>query len=329
MKKLLCIILAMALCFTFTACSGEKGKDKSDKGSESAVTGRYDGRFAEMFGEVTPLEEIYEGESYIELKSDNKCTFTMDGDIVEGCTWKLDVDKLSISLEMEGETETLTGTLKDGVIVIDMMGIPMTFSKDGAKVEMPTGSGKGEPSDEEPTEDDTEDPSEDDRENNFPTEEQIARYKGDWNGAVGFRNCTGMYEYLNDTNTTAIARFLIDDLGFVTPFIGLNVQDTPIEDLSAYIDTERDALVISGTWIEQSFSDVPSIELSGTVSFTVPISNDYGSVEMHFNFRPLGDEGWTDEDPGLSEQSIEYCRGMTFDEVAALNGYSQGDYPAE
>lgn len=316
MKKLLCIALSIVLCFSFSACSEKKSKDKKDKASESAVIGRYDGRFADMFGESTPLEEMYEGESYIELKGDDKCTFTMDGDTVEGCTWKLEGDKLSITLEMEGESETLTGTLKDGVIVIDMMGIPMTFSKDGVAVEMPTDSGEEEPSEEEPASD-------------LPTEEQIARYKGDWNGAVGFRNCTGMYEYLNDTNATAVARFLIDDLGTVIPFIGLNVQDTPIEELSAYIDTERDALVISGTWIEQPFSDVPSIELSGTVSFTVPIANDYGSVEMHFNFRPLGDEGWSDEDPGLSEQSIEYCRGMTFDEVAALNGYSQGDYPAE
>ncbi|MBQ8696208.1 MAG: hypothetical protein IJ519_00655, partial [Clostridia bacterium] len=170
MKKTLSIILAILLCVSLCACSGGGDKKKKDNASGDDAIGMYVGMYAEMFGETTPLDQVYEDESYIDLKSGSKCTFTLDGDVVEGCTWSLKGDELTISLEMEGETESLTGTLKDGVIVIDMMGIPMTFAKEGADVEMPTGGSadNGET-------DETEDSTDDDWEFNtgFPTEEQI------------------------------------------------------------------------------------------------------------------------------------------------------------
>jgi len=156
-------------------------------------------------------------------------------------------------------------------------------------------------------------------------EELVVRYGGDWNGCVAFVDGTDKYEDLTGT-VAAIARFNIDrKSGAITPFIGLNVEDTPIEDLTARFESE--SIVISGKWISADFKDIIMTENNGTISARIPIEKDSGSVTLVFNFRRLDDTGWTDENPGLSESQIEYCKGKSFDELAEIIGYSKSDYP--
>ena len=162
-----------------------------------------------------------------------------------------------------------------------------------------------------------------------PSREFIDRFYGDWHGVVQFRDCTG--KYVNslgaDPNwATSIARIYIDSDGYVVPFIGLHVEDTPIKDLEAVLDEENDCLLLSGSWISVPFEDIPMTEKNGTLHAEIPISKEAGSVTLVFNFRHLNDIGWTNEDPALPEDYIVHCQGWSFDRLAEANGYSLSDY---
>ena len=161
-----------------------------------------------------------------------------------------------------------------------------------------------------------------------PYAASIELFKGDWNGCFKFVDGTGKYEYLNDESTAAaIARFIIADDGTITPFIGLFVEDTPFEDLTAKF-AEDGTMLLSGKWISADFTDAVLSENNGTISTTISVAKEAGSVSLVFNFRRLDDEGWTDEDPGFGASQIEQCKGKTFDELAEIIGYSASDYPA-
>ncbi|MBE6835295.1 MAG: hypothetical protein E7515_03480 [Ruminococcaceae bacterium] len=160
-----------------------------------------------------------------------------------------------------------------------------------------------------------------------PYAEFIETYKGDWNGCVKFTDCKDAYKDWEGSITGAIARFNIDNEGNITPFIGLNVQDTPIENLSAKF-SEDGTILLSGQWIKVGFKDVVLSENNGTISTKITVENQGGAITLIFNFRRLDDTGWTDENPGFGESQINECMGKSFDELAEINGYSPSDYPA-
>lgn len=153
----------------------------------------------------------------------------------------------------------------------------------------------------------------------------IERFGGDWNGCVKFVDGTGKYEDLTGI-VAAIARMNIDSEGNITPFIGLDVEDTPIENLTAKFDGDK--IILSGKWISAEFSDTAMTENNGTLSTRIDVSKESGSVGLVFNFRRLDDTGWTNEDPGFSESQINECMGKSFVELAEIIGYSSYEYPA-
>ncbi len=162
---------------------------------------------------------------------------------------------------------------------------------------------------------------------NGPDRELIDRFYGDWHGVVQFRNCTGKYEAsLGDEWVNSIARIYIDSDGYVIPFIGLNVEDTPIEGLEAELDTEDECLYLSGSWISVPFEHIPMTEKDGTLHCEIPISKEAGSLTLVFNLRHLNDIHWEGIDPALPEDYIVHCQGWTFDQLAEANGYTSWDY---
>lgn len=160
-----------------------------------------------------------------------------------------------------------------------------------------------------------------------PYAASIELFKGDWNGCVKFADGTGKYESLNGDIVGALARFIIADDGTVTPFIGLDVEDTPIENLTAKF-AEDGTMLLTGKWISADFTDAVLSENNGTISTTLSVSKEAGAISLVFNFRRLDDKGWTDEDPGMGASQINACKGKTFDELAEMIGYSASDYPA-
>ena len=87
------------------------------------------------------MYEVYPGENSIELKSGDKCVFSLDGDKID-CDWKLDGTALTIDIE----GVECKGTLENGVIKIDFMGLmDMTFVKEGASAPAKPSEGPAEP----------------------------------------------------------------------------------------------------------------------------------------------------------------------------------------
>lgn len=139
MKKLFALLLVVVMVFSLAACSGD------EKNHNDPNLGIYKGHSVEVLGEVTPMSEVYSGRNQIELKSGGKGSFTLEGDTID-CEWELKGKTLTISIEGEDSR----GTLEEGVIVLDFMGMgmDMTFVKSGAKApEMSTSTDSDDDSD--------------------------------------------------------------------------------------------------------------------------------------------------------------------------------------
>ena len=122
MKKIIALLLALAMLLSLVACGGSAEEDPN--------AGKYIGVSAAVGGFAMAMSDVYPGETWIELKSGGKGDIMLDGDSY-GLKWTL-----------EGEVFTLTidgvdsvGTLSNGAIVIDLMdmGCVMTFRKEGTE----------------------------------------------------------------------------------------------------------------------------------------------------------------------------------------------------
>ena len=122
MKKIIALLLALAMLLSLAACGGSAEEDPN--------AGKYIGVSAAVGGFAMAMSDVYPGETWIELKSGGK------GDIM------LDGDNFPMKWALEGEVFTLTidgvdsvGTLNNNAIVIDLMdmGCVMTFRKEGTE----------------------------------------------------------------------------------------------------------------------------------------------------------------------------------------------------
>ncbi|MBR0354894.1 MAG: hypothetical protein IJK35_05950 [Oscillospiraceae bacterium] len=111
MKRLACLILALALLLALTAC----GEPDPNAGVYVAVT-------AEMSGIRLDIDSVYEGGLSFELKDGGRAVMTMDGEDYN-LRWKLDGEAITITA---ADTE-LSGTLADGTMVLDISGVSVTL----------------------------------------------------------------------------------------------------------------------------------------------------------------------------------------------------------
>ena len=124
MKKIIALLLAMAMLLSLAACgSGSKEQDPN--------LGKYMGVKGEMEGFSMSMEELFPGETYLELKSGGKVDLVLEGEKATG-TWKLDGENFQMT--MEGEQ--CIGTLKNGTIVFEYAdsGLSLTFQKEGGSI---------------------------------------------------------------------------------------------------------------------------------------------------------------------------------------------------
>lgn len=122
MKKIIALLLAVVMLLSLAACGG---------GEPDPNAGIYQGIRGEMDGIVLTMEELYPGESYLELKNGGKAELVLEGDKISG-KWTLEGEKFNLVVE----GEDCPGTLKDGIVTFDFTGIGMflTFAKDGVEV---------------------------------------------------------------------------------------------------------------------------------------------------------------------------------------------------
>lgn len=117
MKKRAALFFALAMILSLAACGGGTVEQNDPN------QGKYIGQQVYVF-DWEPIDEIYEGESYIELNAGGKGTICLD-DSSTGMTWKLDGENITLT----AEDQDCTGTLKDGLLTIDnFFGMEMTFT---------------------------------------------------------------------------------------------------------------------------------------------------------------------------------------------------------
>ena len=112
--KTLSVMLVLIALLAVSAC-GEKGAD---------ITGKY--FVAEILMQGEPLD--LDGE-YVEINSGGKGNVYIG--LEWGMKWKLEGDAISVTMDAP-MTDVYSGTLKDGVMVLDMGGTMFTFVKEGA-----------------------------------------------------------------------------------------------------------------------------------------------------------------------------------------------------
>jgi len=118
MKKLIALIMVACIVLSLAACGG--GEPDPNAGVYQAVSGT-------ALGFTMAIEEIYEGETWIELKNGGKGTIALDGQEF-GLKWSLEGEDITITIQGEDSV----GTLVDGVITVDLMdmGLVMVFEKE-------------------------------------------------------------------------------------------------------------------------------------------------------------------------------------------------------
>ena len=111
MKRLACFVLILALLLALAAC-----------GEPDPNAGLYEATSVNIEGINLSVESIFDGSISIELKNNSRAVMTMGGEDYN-LKWSLDGTALSII----ASDATMTGTLENNIIVLDISGYSVTF----------------------------------------------------------------------------------------------------------------------------------------------------------------------------------------------------------
>lgn len=308
MKKATALALALILALSLCACGSSSTKE------DPSLLGTYK-LYAMDYDENTTLlaGELFEGESYITLKSGGAAEFCMEDDVAN-VKWKADGTNITVTAA-DGD---MTGSLKNGVLTLVLDGSNLYFVADGASTagikaitlnEMLGGALSDITGGDEPSTPDTPStpsapsapaaPAE-------PTEAQTA-WNGWYFGCIDLDGCTGGWEALNGQTFDATmyielgadgsGRFLIYD-----PF-GAVVQNSQ-NNLCVNAFCHADGLYLyadSGdafgcTVGAGDFIMVHNLADPEKVNTDFEGSNASGEkIDSDFQFRPWGDR-WDGDD---------------------------------
>ena len=107
MKKVLSLV--MILIFSLTACGGKGGGASDDPNLGKYIGEEYSSDGSDWYS----IDDVLEGESYIELKDGGKGVFCLGGDATD-IKWTLE----NGTLKMTRDSLESNGTLKDGMITL-------------------------------------------------------------------------------------------------------------------------------------------------------------------------------------------------------------------
>ena len=180
MKKILTVLLALALMFSLCAC-----------GEEDPNAGLYTCTQLEASGMTLAVEDVFPEGITLELKNGGRGTLNVEGD-AGTVKWALDGNKFI----METADGTSEGTLENGVITVELIGsgVIMTLVGENAKVSSLIQELPSAPPAEEPVEMPAETPAETPAEAPAETDSQVPDWwNGDWYGWWSAENSQGQF----------------------------------------------------------------------------------------------------------------------------------------
>lgn len=124
-KKITAVLLTAALLLGLAACGGPTYDEE--------LLGVYTCYAVEMMGYEMSADEVLSEESTVELKQGGKGNMSVEG---ESDSMKYTLDGENITIEIEGETAV--GTLKDGILDIEIMELHMFFVQEGREIPVNT-----------------------------------------------------------------------------------------------------------------------------------------------------------------------------------------------
>ena len=262
MKKVLTLVLALALTLGLTACGGG--------GSSDPNAGVYQATAIEMWGVELAVDEVYTNGASLELKDGGKATINLDG-TKSSCKWTL--EGTDLSLDISGEVST--GTLENGVIKLDLMGMDLiiTFVKEGGGTE--------------------------------PVASWVDWWTGDWYGWWIISQCSDSYSDMSGTWEDCCASITMDNNGNGSIVIWDLSKDNPMAqiEISASPDSgagEMGAACSEGGYLldmELEHADMiidPSLYgVDNIIVIDVFYEDSEGECKFEFFLRPWGQK-WDD-----------------------------------
>ncbi len=123
--KFFSLLLVLMMLLALAACGGSSGADANDPNLGVYKLSSLMGFSLAEYAELMEISEEEAADSMtLELKSGGKATWTIDGDS-ETMNWSLEGDALTLS----DSSDSLEGTLTDGVITLSVEGMEITLTK--------------------------------------------------------------------------------------------------------------------------------------------------------------------------------------------------------
>lgn len=113
MKKLMTLLLSLLFVFALVGCGGSV---------DDPNAGTYVLTSSEMGGITLGADEVFTGESYIELEGGGDATVCLDGDSISA-DWVLEDTVFTITIDGQDSV----GTLENGVIRVNLLDMGMDF----------------------------------------------------------------------------------------------------------------------------------------------------------------------------------------------------------
>ena len=353
MKKITAVLLALLLMLSLCACGGSK-EDQSLLGTYPLYAMEYEK------GTNVLASELFDGESYITLKSGGSAEFCLEGDVAN-VKWKADGGKITV-IAADGE---MSGSIADGLLTLETDGSKLFFTADdaakskvkaltlnellsgaisdigGSDEPAATEAPKEEPRDEPKTEP-TPTPTEAPAAPAEPTEVQQL-WNGWYYGCIDLDDCTGQWERLNGETFDATmyielgadgsGRFMIfDPFGAVVQ----NDQNNIIANAWCHVDglyLYSDSGEALGCKVGAGdFIMVHNLTVPEKVNTDFESTNDAGEkVDTDFQFKPWGDrwegDNYTKFIPYFNDYLNAIDSGLASPFGDSFPGFGIANYP--